>query len=87
MSNTTTNLKEGDKVRIVRKADFPKGSYAFWDEDMTEFVGDNEVYVVQNPSYLGEAGTAELGKTPEDRDRDGIYGWLWPVASLELVAD
>lgn len=85
MSEVQRALQVGDKVRIVRKAEFHHESYAFWDDEMDAFIGNGEVYVVQDEAYMGEVGTVEVGTSLEDHYRDGVNGWLWPAGSLELV--
>lgn len=81
MSNV--EFKAGDKVRIVRKAEFNPDSMSFWDDEMDAFVGNGEVHTVQ--AYVAYYG-------PEDGvglegDFDGAAGYLWPQGSLELVTE
>lgn len=88
MSKTAVRpFQVGDKVRIVRQAEFHYGSPSYWDPEMDDFVGNGEVYVVQSVNYGGEPDAVELGTSLTDRDKEGVYCWVWPVGALKLVED
>lgn len=83
MSNGETKaapaLVRDTKVRIVRKVDVPEDSEWNWDSEMDDYVGDGEVYTVENPNFYGWATLSG--------DIEGAAGLGWPPEALEVVTE